>query len=167
MRVPPTPAIIDIEASGFGKGSYPIEIGLVLSDGDAYCSLIYPAMHWTHWSDEAERIHGISRDTLLRHGRSPAEVCATLNDLLAGETAYSDAWGHDMAWLSLLFDEAGMAQHFRLENLSKLLNEQEKSQWHPVKEAISERIEVHRHRASSDARLLQETWLQVKQQRLG
>ena len=34
------PDIIDIEASGFGPDSYPIEIGVALSSGEKYCSLI-------------------------------------------------------------------------------------------------------------------------------
>ena len=36
------PIIIDIEASGFGRGSYPIEVGLVLPDGTPHCFLIAP-----------------------------------------------------------------------------------------------------------------------------
>ena len=30
------PIIIDIEASGFGRGSYPIEIGYHMPDGESY-----------------------------------------------------------------------------------------------------------------------------------
>ena len=41
------PPILDVEASGFGPGSYPIEIGYVLGDGTAYCTLISPAISWT------------------------------------------------------------------------------------------------------------------------
>ena len=29
------PAVLDIEASGFGRGSYPIEVGFVLANGEA------------------------------------------------------------------------------------------------------------------------------------
>jgi hypothetical protein len=47
------PAIIDLEASGFGKGSYPIEVGFVLPEGAMYCTLIQPAPHWRHWDDKA------------------------------------------------------------------------------------------------------------------
>ena len=31
-----TPIVIDVEASGFGKGSYPIEVGVVLPDGSRH-----------------------------------------------------------------------------------------------------------------------------------
>ena len=44
LPVPPRafepPAVLDIEASGFGVGSYPIEVGFVLPDGQSYCSLL-------------------------------------------------------------------------------------------------------------------------------
>ncbi len=45
------PNIIDFEASGFGPHSYPIEIGVIRSNGDRYCSLILPADDWTFWDD--------------------------------------------------------------------------------------------------------------------
>ena len=50
-----TPTIIDVEASGFGPYSYPIEIGVALDNGDKYCTLILPAPAWTHWDEEAEK----------------------------------------------------------------------------------------------------------------
>ena len=73
------PCVLDIEASGFGRGSYPIEIGFVLPDGTAYCTLIVPDEGWTHWDGDAERVHGISRSLLQRHGRSAHEVAVELN----------------------------------------------------------------------------------------
>ncbi|MFO1249856.1 MAG: hypothetical protein U1E77_01625 [Inhella sp.] len=36
------PAFIDIEASGFGRGSYPIEVGFVDRDGQLFCTLVQP-----------------------------------------------------------------------------------------------------------------------------
>ena len=36
------PTILDLEASGFGRDSYPIEVGYVLPDGSSFCSLIRP-----------------------------------------------------------------------------------------------------------------------------
>ena len=50
-----TPLIIDVEASGFGGASYPIEIGVALDDGHKYCALILPEPEWTHWDAAAER----------------------------------------------------------------------------------------------------------------
>ena len=53
----PPPAVLDVEASGFGRESYPIEVGYVLSGGQTYCSLIRPLPEWTHWDPQAERVH--------------------------------------------------------------------------------------------------------------
>jgi len=76
------PAIIDLEASGFGRGSYPIEVGVALADGSVFSELIRPPEHWVHWSEDAEAIHGITRPQLMEHGKTPREVAMQLNDLL-------------------------------------------------------------------------------------
>ena len=55
------PCIIDLEASGFGRGSYPIEVGLCLGDSSSHCFLVRPEEDWQHWDPEAEKVHGISR----------------------------------------------------------------------------------------------------------
>ncbi len=55
------PCVIDIEASGFGRNSYPIEVGYVLPDGRAGCMLVAPAPGWTHWDESAAQVHGITR----------------------------------------------------------------------------------------------------------
>ena len=47
MRKAATPLIIDVEASGFGATSYPIEVGVALDGRDNFCSLILPASDWT------------------------------------------------------------------------------------------------------------------------
>jgi hypothetical protein len=101
------PAFLDIEASGFGRDSYPIEIGFVLPDGDAWCTLVRPEPDWTHWDPAAEALHGISRSLALRHGRPAVDVARELNRRLGGLTVYSDGWAHDYAWLALLFEAGG------------------------------------------------------------
>ena len=106
--------VIDIEASGFGARSYPIEVGYVRPDGRAFCTLVRPRRHWTHWDAAAERVHGIARETLLRHGREVDEVAQRLNDDLAGLTVYCDGWAHDYPWLAALYEEAGLGPSFRL-----------------------------------------------------
>lgn len=158
-----TPSIIDIEASGFGRSSYPIEVGYVLGDGSSFCTLIRPAPSWTHWDSSAESVHHIQRTTLDRHGKPVAEVAAMLNERLRGKTLYSDGWGHDFAWLSALFDEAGCVPLFRLESLRKLLSEDEADRWQPTRDRISGEFSLARHRASVDAWLLQQTWLRVRE----
>ena len=155
-RTPPN--IIDIEASGFGRGSYPLEIGLAMSDGARHCFLVAPARSWNHWDPAAEGIHGISREVLIRHGRPVREVARCLNAVLRGETAYSDAWSFDMPWLGRLFDTAGLPQTFRIGAITELMNERQFERWDAVKKTVIAETGVRRHRASGDASVLQETW---------
>ncbi|MBC7780945.1 MAG: hypothetical protein H7125_12675, partial [Proteobacteria bacterium] len=117
------PIIVDIEASGFGSDSYPIEVGVVLDDGRKYCSLVLPVRDWTHWDADAEALHGISRSTLLAHGRPVFEVAGKLNELLRGRTAYSDGWVVDRPWLGRLFEAAAMRCDFTLSSLEMILSE--------------------------------------------
>lgn len=156
------PTVIDIEASGFGRGSYPIEVGYVLPDGRCYCTLIRPEPGWEHWDGAAERLHGISRDLLRDHGRAAADVSRHLNEALAGQTVYTDGWNNDYTWLAVLFDAANLQPSFRLENLRQLLDEDEAGRWHDTKRNVESTQACHRHRASSDARVLQCTLLRVR-----
>lgn len=154
--------MLDIEASGFGRHSYPIEIGLVLPDGHAYCALVRPEAHWTHWDAQAETVHHIPRNLLLERGRPAPEIAHQLNARLEGHTVYSDGWANDYSWLGALFDAANQSPRFKLESLRALLNEAEADQWHQVKAQISRERGAQRHRASSDARLLQLTLLRLR-----
>ncbi len=153
------PAFIDVEASGLGRGSYPIEIGISLPDGDRQCWLIRPPPHWTHWDAAAEAIHRIPRIRLLDRGRPADEVAAELNEHLKGRIVYSDAWGNDMPWVARLYEEAGLPQRFRIESLRRLLDESQAAAWHGAKAAVMAREGCARHRASCDAMILQQTWL--------
>lgn len=151
------PAFLDVEASGFGRGSYPIEVGAVLPDGTTFCVLIRPAPEWTHWDPRAERVHGIARATLDAHGCGALEVARLLNDRLHGLTVLCDAWAYDFVWLGLLFDVAGRVPLFRLEDLRTVLTPQQTTDWHDTRLAVEACAGLSRHRASSDARILQMT----------
>lgn len=158
------PPILDIEASGFGFGSYPIEVGIVMPDDRSWCTLVRPEPDWLHWDPDAAAMHHITRENLKRHGRSSLEVADVLNDWLNGQVVYSDAWAHDYTWMNRLFEAAGRRPHFKLDNLRGLLSESEADRWHEVKSRVASGMTLKRHRASSDARLLQSTLLFVKQQ---
>jgi hypothetical protein len=157
-----SPAILDMEASGFGKASYPIEVGYVLPDGQSYCTLIRPLDNWTHWDPAAEALHGISRSTALAHGRPVADVVRHLNHHLHGRTVYSDGWAHDYSWLAALFDAADRQPSFRLDNLRAVLTDQEAARWHAAKTEVEQELHLQRHRASADARVLQRTLARVR-----
>lgn len=158
------PTVLDVEASGFGRGSYPIEVGFVLPDGHSFCTLIRPEASWTHWDAQAEATHHIARALLLTRGVAVSEVAHAINAQLAGLTVYSDGWANDYSWLGLLFDCADMTPTFKLENLRALLTEQQADQWHTVKAQVSRERGTQRHRASADARLLQLTLQRLRVQ---
>ncbi len=149
------PTMLDVEASGFGRGSYPIEIGFVAADGSLFCTLVQPAPGWAHWDPAAESLHGISRELLQRHGRPVDWVAGELNRRLAGQTVYCDGWGHDYPWIARLFDEAECSPAFRLEDVRVLLDERQLGGWDRSLRALRDELRPERHRASSDARLLQ------------
>lgn len=153
-----TPFIIDVEASGFGRGSYPIEIGFVRPDGTTDARLIRPEPDWTHWSEDAEAVHGITREQLLQDGLCAADVADWLNAELKGLTVYSDSWGFDSSWIALLFDQTRRLQRFRVETLNKLLNERQLADWAKLKQVASQELQLVRHRAAEDAFLLQRTF---------
>lgn len=155
-------AVIDLEASGFGRGSYPIEVGFVQASGECFCTLIQPEADWQHWDASAEALHGITRELLRRHGRASAWVAEQLNQRLAGQVVYCDAWAHDYPWLSRLYDAAGLVPSFRLADLRALLSEDEAARWHPVLDQVRSEAALGRHRASADARTLQMALQRVK-----
>ncbi len=157
------PITIDVEASGFGRGSYPIEVGLAFSDEETESHLIRPAAGWDHWDPAAEAVHGISREQLFREGASVVEVAALLNARLAGNRVYSDAWSFDTSWVARLFDAAGFSQHFRIDTIRSLLSEDEVMCWQEARRQVEAETGGIRHRAASDARLLQRTILRARE----
>ncbi len=156
------PCIIDVEASGFGPNSYPIEIGLALDDGKKYCTLVLPAPEWTHWDEEAEKVHRIPRDILEDYGKPATFVANELNRILKGKTVYTDGWVVDKPWLIKLFDECKIEPEFYTSSLEMILSEDQMNQWHDTKTKILEEAGQRRHRASFDAYIVQQTWLRTK-----
>jgi len=155
------PPIIDLEASGFGRGSFPIEVGFALENRDIHSFLIKPEDDWTHWSEEAEQIHGISREQLQAEGMSIEDIALKLNEMLRGKTLYSDAWSFDSSWIGRLFDSAGIVQRFRLETINKLLKPEQLEFWHPTKETVLQELGLKAHRAAIDVQVLQETYVRI------
>ena len=155
------PPIIDLEASGFGRGSYPIEVGFALENRDIHSFLIRPEEEWTHWSEEAEQIHGITREQLLKDGMSIEDIALKLNEMLRGKTLYSDAWSFDSSWIGRLFDSAEIVQRFRIDTINKLLKPEQVEFWHPTKEKVLEELGLKAHRAGIDVQVLQETYIRI------
>ena len=162
MRRPENPIIIDVEASGFGGASYPIEVGIALDDDTTYCSLILPAPEWEHWDIDAEKVHRIAREVLRTHGKPLREVAGNLNALVGGRTAYSDGWVVDKPWLTTLFHEARLPMTFGVSPLEMILTPQQMERWHDTKDLILAEVSEHRHRASFDAWIVQETYKRTR-----
>lgn len=157
------PYILDLEASGFGPDSYPIEVGIAMEEGERYCSLIHPHSSWTHWSEEAENCHQIPRSNLLLHGKPLQLVAEMLNMLLEGKTVYSDAWSWDKTWINRLFNKARIPMEFYVSPLEMLMNEQQVELWDVTREQVQKDLKVARHRASNDALVIQETFLRTRE----
>lgn len=148
--------IIDIESSGLSSNSFPIEIGIVLDSGETYSALIRPLPCWDYWDESAEALHGISKQQLLREGKTANEVCQEINRFCEGKTLYSDGWTYDSAWLNKLFGYAGIIPRFRITALEPLLGESWSSlRWQHLKKQASNVLGLKNHRAMADALIIQ------------
>jgi hypothetical protein len=157
------PIIIDFEASGFGKDSYPIEVGFVGEDGEGWCSLIRPEADWQHWDKDAAEVHHITRELLAERGHSASYVAEQLNHYLRGSVVYTDGWAHDYVWLSRLFESADRTPFFKLQDLRYVLTTDQLTHWHATKEKVLGELHLSRHRASMDAKVLQVTWQRTRE----
>jgi len=155
------PHIIDLEASGFGRGSYPIEVGVADENQAVLSFLIKPLSNWTHWDESAANIHGITRDVLAESGMDAREVALKLNEVFAGKTLYTDGWSFDSSWLGLLYDEVQILQRFRLESIAKILSQEQMAIWEKTKKQVTDELSNTRHRASVDVMVLQQTFLKT------
>ena len=162
MAILKEPLILDIEASGFGAQSYPIEVGLAMQNDKRYCRLIKPQKNWRFWSDEAQSVHGITRELLEKKGEHAVKVAGELNKLLAGRTVYSDAWVVDEPWVIKLFEAANVERLFTLSDITTIFDEQVFEVWDFAKELVIEESAMTRHRASNDAYIIQQTYARAQ-----
>ena len=102
---------LDFEASSLGKRGFPIEVGWAGEDGSEAGHLIRPAPGWDEWSEEAERVHGISRERLLREGERHDALARRMVAALTGHALYASAPSWDGQWLSRLLRAAGLKRH--------------------------------------------------------
>lgn len=113
--------VIDFEASGLSRLSYPISVGVTSGETEFY-ALIRPMPHWTYWSKEAEQVHLIERNMLFNQGQSADVVARSLNSLLDGQIVYCDASKWDRFWVNILFSDSGIHQNFELHELTDLID---------------------------------------------
>lgn len=167
MTALPPPTFIDFEASSLDLvASYPIEVGICLPTGETRSWLIEPHGLWQEWSESAQKIHGIPRETLFEEGLSVKRVVRELNQELA-ETVYCDAWAFDRFWLHRLYRAADETPAFQLESVSMLLSEAEVERWAMLRATVIAELGLTTHRAANDAKILHETWKRVLAERPG
>ena len=155
------PNIMDFEASGPGTDSFPIEVGYCLSSGERYSTLIRPAESWQHWDQRAERLHKIPRQLLLEKGQSLAAVAQSLNRRLSGQVLFSDSWVVDKTWLNQIYAMAGIAPTFELKPIERIQSECQYLTWGRMKQNVMQGIGEQRHRASTDARIVQRVFVKT------
>lgn len=145
------PIVLDCEASGLGKESYPIEIGIAFEDGTIDSFLINPAESWTDWDLEAEKIHNIKKEH-LKSGKSIFEAVIYLNSQLRDCKVYSDCVEYETFWIDRLYKEVGVTRSFEIESLFAL-KEFDHQKFTVEKNELYARTQ--RHRAGNDAKVLQ------------
>ncbi|MGH1371826.1 MAG: 3'-5' exonuclease [Cellvibrionaceae bacterium] len=156
------PIVLDVEASGFDPHSYPVEIGFVTAEGKRFSRLIRPYPEWSHWCDDAEATHKITRAELLEHGTDGKQVAEELNQWLSSQTVYTDGWVFDKPWLIKLFDRARVPMSFWVSPLEMVLSESMMSHWDEAKASVQESFDEVRHRASTDAWFIQQVYLKAR-----
>jgi hypothetical protein len=146
-------AFIDIEASGLGAKSWPVEVGwALLGGGDAVGMLVLPDNSWSDdaWDSAAQRLHGLERALLERKGIAVREICSAMNAALADADVYSDAPDWDGFWLFRLFSAGGVKQAFTLRDYGRLVRPLASGQEQDLlRRAV--KLAPRRHRAAADA----------------
>ncbi|MGH1461567.1 MAG: 3'-5' exonuclease [Neptuniibacter sp.] len=139
---------IDLEASGLGAESYPIEVAWkndVTGEQDSF--LIDPdtAEGWHYWDDYAEAMHGIERKYLNKKGLDIISACKRMNEKLKDKTLISDAVEFDLFWVTRLFEATGIKPSFRMAGLDRILSKEQRIQF-----GFLAKAQARRHRALQD-----------------
>lgn len=138
---------LDLEASGLGPHSYPIEVAWKSTEEVCDNFLINPdsVPEWTFWDEFAEELHNICRSELRLHGVTALAACQRLNESLRGCDVLSDALEFDGFWLRRLFNATKQTMAFRLVGLRDVLSPEELIQYQFICKA-----QLRQHRAMDD-----------------
>lgn len=157
---------LDIEASGLGLGSYPIEVAYVSSTGDKNSYLIESTDEWINdglWCSNAETsIHKISQDMLAQHGINPVAVVNSLNEALSGKLVLCNDLDYDGVWLTQLFKAANVGVMFLLTDIRYLYEYWGESKTHNFKKSYAAISPSTTHRALPDAQRFVDTFNMTK-----
>ncbi|QDO96416.1 hypothetical protein FNB15_03585 [Ferrovibrio terrae] len=144
--------------------SYPIEIGWAWAERshiESRSILVKPSAEWlswkTGWNPEAERLHGISLEQLLREGIEAPKACGTLNYEWHDAEVFFDtgSGAHDSRWLSTLYRAASLEPSFWLSDLSSDRCILSYARMSRITDTRIRALEIlapkHTHRAAQDA----------------
>lgn len=115
---------IDIEASGLGDNSFPLEIGWTKDGIDIHEFFIKPHVSWDieEWDPNAENLHGISKDFILENGINSIDIALIMNEHLSGYTLLSDSHLNDIKWINKLFVSNEIKREFKIVSIDLFLN---------------------------------------------
>ncbi len=149
--------LIDIEASGLGLDSYPIEIAILINK-KMFSWLIAPEKSWRHWDAAAENLHGISREILISQGKAARLVAEAINEAMVGTNGllYSDAAEWDVDWIRTLFSAVGAIPEFHILPVSDLFTDTEFRRFQCKYDEIAGSGKYRRHRAEPDIWMIHE-----------
>jgi len=151
--------IIDIEASGLGFDSYPIEVA-ALVNGKRKSWIIKPEPDWLFWSSEAEDMHGISRLQLVNEGMRARQVVAELSEFIEHSDGilYSDAAYWDTDWIETLYIAVNQLRLFHIESIYELLDDKQSLVFNKNKLKLSKSGKYRQHRAKEDVNMIFEAY---------
>lgn len=150
---------LDFEASCLpphGR-SYPIEVAVAGPGGFVQSWLIRPHASWRDWTwtAEAESLHGLAREQILREGLDAERVLDELADVVCGCEVIADSY-FDAHWMRTLEAASGAPQRVRIQHVEALVDRLKISD-DVVRRIVAEvdRLPFRRHRAGDDAHRLQ------------
>lgn len=151
-------AVLDLEASALGQGSYPIEVGVAIIRPVplpilTWSTMIRPTEAWLAtgvWSPASAAVHGIPLETVRQQGMAVENVCEQMNQLLGyNSIVATDAPRDDQDWLDTLFQAAKQEQLFTLYDFDLLTGGLDHDQYRQFQYLLSRKPIPHR--AGGDA----------------
>lgn len=148
--------IVSVTAFGHYPLSHPLEVAVVLPNGQYLNEIVRPPDAWALWSLETEKTHGLSLEKIMDEGKSPEEVCDRLNAFCHGRDLYSDSWLFEHAWIKKLFRCCGRRPAFSCHPLAQLVRAHYVDAWSGLKYSVIGDQEYHARQALDQAMLLSE-----------
>lgn len=150
---------IDIEASGLGIDSYPIECGWTVWNGEGDATLInhQPWLESSYWDSQAELLHGISKES-LKDAPDAKTALKIITDKTQEGILFSDCPKMESIWLSLLSSASQDRMKWTIHDATSLFGKSLKDE--RMANSIMEKFKTtgHHHRAQGDSLVLWKVW---------